>query len=278
MKKVTIKNNVIGINFVFNEIKTQFSKCEDVSVVCFENDFSEEKYHIKLLNENWVKNVMLIGTKPNNDFGKKLILIDKLEKKFFKNSKRVVFIINTDVDEDVLTSLVRLFDIAQNLGLEVGVDGIIGYSYKQTPELEKTLEALLQEDLYSRYKVVYEYICDELDKRFSDNSICQFENDRCIANRKHSNKTKIMGCCYSFKYKLGTFYDVKLCEHQKDKKCDVKCLGCKLFTCQYLKKHGIKFALSDMPIALAFFSKKQREILRTTFFVSEEEVLKNILK
>jgi len=278
MRKFEIKNSIIGINFVFNDIKVQFSQCEDVSVVCFENDFSEEKYYIKLLNEKWVKNVILIGAKTKIDFGKKLILADCVNKKFFKSSKRVMFIINTDIDEDVLTSLVQLFNVSQKLGLKIGTDKIIGYSYKQTRELEKSLEALLQENLYDRYKVVYEYICDELDKKFSDNSICQFENDRCIANRKHKNKSKIMGCCYSFKYKFGTFYDVKLCEHQKDKKCEVKCLGCKLFTCQYLKKHGIKFALADMPIALAFFNKKQREILRTTFFVPEEEVLKAILK
>jgi len=125
--------------------------------------------------------------------------------------------------------------------------------------------------------MVYDYICDELDKKFADNSICQFENDRCIVNRKYYNKDKIMGCCYSFKYNGIQFSDIKLCQHQKNSRCDVKCMGCKLFTCSYLKKHGIKFSLENMPIALAFFNKKQREILRTTFFVSREEVLNKLL-
>ena len=87
-----------------------------------------------------------------------------------------------------------------------------------------------------------------------------------------------MGCCYSFKYNGVYFSDVKLCEHQKDRKCNVKCLGCKLFTCEYLRKHGIRFALNKMSIALAFFTKKQRELLRTTFFVSKETVIETVMK
>jgi hypothetical protein len=33
-----------------------------------------------------------------------------------------------------------------------------------------------------------------------------------------------------------------------------------------------------MPIAVAFFTKKQREILRTTFFVSKETVINKVIK
>ena len=40
----------------------------------------------------------------------------------------------------------------------------------------------------------------------------------------------------------------------------------------------IRFTLEKMPIALAFFSKKQREILRTTFFVEKDVVIKKVIK
>lgn len=278
MKKVKIFNNFnILTNFEYDDIKENLDEFDKVSVVCFENRYSSQKNYVKLLNEPWVNNVILIGTKPESCFGKKLISAKKLHKKLFVGSDRIIFIIDTDVDEDVLIPLVQLFDIAEKSGIEVGFYDIVGFSNKMTIELKKALEALVQNDLYKKYEIIYDFICEELDKKFSDNSICQFENNRCIANRKYNDKSKIMGCCYSFNYNGIRFSDIKLCEHQKDKKCEVKCLGCKLFTCDYLKNHGIKFSLENMPLALAFFPKKQRELLRTTFFTSKENVLARVI-
>lgn len=278
MKKIKIFGNFnILTNFEYDDISRNLDEFDKVSVVCFENKYSTQKNYLKLLNESWVNNVILIGAKPESCFGKKLISAEKLHKNFFTGSSRIVFVIDTDIDEDVLIPLVQLFDIAKKRKIEVGVYDIIGFSNKVTFELKKALEALMQSDLYERYEIVYDFICEELDKKFSDNSICQFEDNRCIANRKYNDKSKIMGCCYSFNYNGIKFSDIKLCEHQKNQRCEVKCLGCKLFTCDYLKKHGIKFSLENMPLALAFFSKKQREILRTTFFTSKENVLTKVI-
>jgi len=269
---------IIGTNLEYDNIKALLKEYSDVTVVCFENNYSEEKYYVELLNEEWVDKVILIGAKPTSCFGEKLIVTNDIKEKYLKSSKRAVFIINTDIDEEVLKPLVELFDVSAKKGIEIGADNVLGFSSSVPVILSKTLEALLQENIYKRYELIYDYICDELDKKFADNGICQFEGNRCIANRKHYNRDKIMGCCYSFKYNGLQFSDVKLCEHQNEHKCNVKCLGCKLFTCDYLKKHGIRFSLSNMPIALAFFSKKQREILRTTFFTTKEDVLAKVLK
>ena len=279
MKKINIFNDyIIGTNPNFDGVKALAEEYDSVIVVCFENNYSEEKYYIRFLNENWVEKVILIGAKPNCCFGDKLIITDELKEKFFNSGKRVFFIINTDIDEEVLIPLVQLFNIANKKRMKIGLDNLVGFSSTVNPVLIKTLQALVQESIYKRYEVVYDYICDELDRKFADNSICQFENDKCIANRKYYNKDKIMGCCYSFKYNGIHFSDVGLCKYQKEQKCEAKCLGCKLFTCDYLKKHGIRFSLDNMPIALAFFSKKQREVIRTTFFVTKEEVLNKIIK
>lgn len=276
MKKVNICDEYyLGVG---KKIKL-FEEIEDrVTVVCFENDFSEEKYYLELLNKECVDKVILIGAKPKTNFGKKLIVTNTVREKYIKNSKRITFFINTDIDEDVLCPLVKMFRIAKKRGITVGFEKLVGFSYNINKDLLKTLEALLQENAYKECEIVYDYLCDELDKKFANNSICQFEDNRCIANRKHYNKDKIMGCCYSFKYNGWYFSDVKLCKHQKEQRCAVKCLGCKLFTCDYLRKRGIRFTLQKMPIALAFFTKKQREILRTTFFVGKEEVIKKVIK
>jgi hypothetical protein len=258
--------------------KIKFSASEKTTVVCFENNFSEEKYYLGLLNQENIDKVILIGARPRTNFGKKLIVTNRIKSNLIKNSEKLTFIINTDIDEDVLIPLVQLFRIARRKNIGIGLGDVVGFSYKTNIDLMKTLEALLQEDLYKQYEVIYDYICDELDKKFADNSICQFEDNRCIANRKYYDKGRIMGCCYSFKYNGWHFSDVKLCEHQKEQKCNVKCLGCKLFTCDYLRKRGIRFTLNKMPVALAFFSKKQREILRTTFFVEKEIVIEKVIK
>lgn len=251
---------------------------EKLTVVCFENDFSEEKYYLELLNQDYIEKVILIGAKPKTNFGKKLIVTNQMKESYIKNSKNVTFLINTDIDEDVLVPLVKMFRIAKKHGVTIGLDNVVGFSYEVSSDLLKTLEAVLQQDLYKEYEVIYDYLCEELDKKFADNSICQFKDNRCVVNRKHYNKDKIMGCCYSFNYNGLYFSDVKLCEHQKNQKCNVKCLGCKLFTCDYLRKRGIRFTLNKMPVALAFFSKNQREILRTTFFVEKEKVIEKVIK
>lgn len=276
MKKLKIcEEYYLGVG---KKLKMPEGITEKITVICFENDFSEEKYYLKLLNEEYVEKVILIGAKPKTNFGKKLIITNKLKESYIKKSERIIFFINTDIDEDVLIPLVKMFRIAKKREIRVGIENLIGFSYDTNKDFLKILEAMLQEEIFKEYEIIYDYICEELDKKFADNSICQFVDNRCIVNRKHYNKDKIMGCCYSFKYNGWKFSDVKLCEHQKDQKCNVKCLGCKLFTCDYLRKRGIRFTLEKMPVALAFFSKKQREILRTTFFVSKEEVINKVMK
>lgn len=282
MKFYDVFDNTIGINMTDEEIVEVLKVQEKVSVVCFENDFNVSKLYVKLVNLDSVSRVVVIGAKSKTYFGKKVVFVNDVKKKFFDGCTNVFFSIRTDIDEEVLKPIVHSFDYARICGAEIGViykdKKILGNSYKLISDLEVVLKAISFDNMYDRYSLIYDYICDELDKKFINNSICQFENDRCIANRKFYNKDKIMGCCYSFKYNGIKFSDIKLCEHLKDKGCTVKCLGCKLFTCEYLRKHGIRFTLEKMAVAKSIFSKKQREIFRTTFFVDKNDVLANLIK
>ena len=282
MKFLEVFDRSLGVNMSDDEVVEVLKGQDRVVVVCFENDFNVSKLYVKLINLESVSRVIVIGSKSKTSFGKKVVFVNDVRKSFFKGCASVFFSIRTDIDEDVLKPIVDSFDYARMCGADVGVTYgkrmIIGSSYKVTPDLDVVLRSVSFDNLYDRYSLVYDYICDELDKKFRDNSICQFENDRCIANRKFYNKDKIMGCCYSFKYNGIQFSDIKLCEHLKENGCEVKCLGCKLFTCDYLKKHGIRFSLENMSVAKAIFSKRQREILRTTFFVEKAKVLMELVK
>lgn len=282
MKFYDVFDKCIGENMSDEEIIEILKGQEKVLVVCFENDFNVSKLYAKLINLTSILRIIVIGTKSKTSFGKKIIFANNVKKKFFRGSEKVFFSIKTDIDEEVLKPIVDSLDYAKFFGTDIYVnyDGrdIMGNSYKVTPDLDIVLKAINFDNLYDRYSLIYDYICEELDNKFKNNSICQFENDRCIANRKHYNKDKIMGCCYSFKYNGIRFSDIKLCEHLKDKGCSVKCLGCKLFTCEYLRKHGIRFSLEKMSVARSIFSKKQREILRTTFFVPKGEVIEKLIQ
>ena len=56
-----------------------------------------------------------------------------------------------------------------------------------------------------------------------------------------------------------------------------KCITCKLFTCNYLKRKGIKFYIDDFIIS-DLFNKKQQLVLKSNFFKTEEEIIDKLIK
>lgn len=145
-------------------------------------------------------------------------------------------------------------------------------------ELEKIKEffyLLLLDDIKLKYNYIYDRTCEELDDIFRSKNLCDFKNDSCINQRKNKTKNKTMGCCYSFYYgKDGLPVDTGLCKHLSDKGCKIKCLKCKMFTCKYLRKKGIKFAIEDFILLDTFLNKKQKKYLETAFFKTQEEIIK----
>ena len=72
------------------------------------------------------------------------------------------------------------------------------------------------------------------------------KNDKCIA-KKDTNCT--MGCCHHYKNKyFGLLYekDLHLCEYQKNKRCTAKCITCKMYMCDTLKKKGYNFNINNV--------------------------------
>ena len=136
---------------------------------------------------------------------------------------------------------------------------------------------ILIDDKKAKYEKIYDTICDYLDNEFNKNNYCDFKNDKCIANREGKSKKDIMGCCYSFKEKWGFYFDHRLCKYLVNKNCEIRCMACKLFTCKYLKENGIFFDIDALP-GIAIFNKKQKEILKNSFFKPREEIIEMLLE
>lgn len=265
-----------------------FNKPFDIDIysqtlICFDDNFSVNNHASDLLRNSKVEKIIVIGDKPKGEYNKNVIFAKKITKNLLKDSEQVFFVINTDIDEHIIANLIKLKDICEELSITIGtrikLDIVIGSALIDDEDTVVSLKAIFGTDsLYKRYEIIYDYICEHLDEEFMRKNICKFEDDKCIYNRHDKSKFNIMGCCYSFKYNGLACYNIALCKHLKNRSCDAKCLGCKLFTCKYLKERGIIFKLDYMIVAKGFFNKKQRELLRTTFFVTKGEVMEKLMR
>ena len=278
MKKLNLGNDkYVLINKNFNtDIYVQ-------TLICFDDNFSVNNYASELLRNSKIEKIIVVGDKPKGEYNKNVIFTKNITKKLLKNSEQVFFLVNTDTDEHIIANLIKIKDICDELSIPIGVriklDIVLGNIINDDGDMVTSLKAIFgTNSLYKRYEMIYDYICDNLDEEFMRKDICKFENDKCIFNRHDKSKYNIMGCCYSFKYNGLACYNISLCKHLKNRSCDAKCLGCKLFTCKYLKERGIIFKLDYMIIAKGFFNKQQRELLRTTFFVTKDEVMEKLMK
>lgn len=133
------------------------------------------------------------------------------------------------------------------------------------------IHALNIKDLEKRYSYIYDVVCNYLDNEFQGKDICNFKNSKCISvrNNGHCPNSK-NGCCY------GT--NRGLCINFKDGKCSIQSLSCKLFTCRYLKKKGIKFSVNDIDLLKYFFNLRQKYIIDTSIFKDKDEIIDLLLK
>lgn len=126
-------------------------------------------------------------------------------------------------------------------------------------------------DIKKRYNYIYDEVCNYLDKKFNDENICEFNNNKCISVRNNSHcKESLNGCCYGIKRGL--------CKNFKEGKCTIKSISCKLFTCRYLKRNNIKFKVNDIPLLKYFFNRKQKFIIDTSIFKDKQEIINLLIK
>ena len=97
---------------------------------------------------------------------------------------------------------------------------------KYISDIETALKVLEITDKKEQYTLIYENVCDYLDNQFREKNICDFKNDKCIANRENKTAHSIMGCCYSFEYcslfSPQFIKNERLCKYQQNRNCTTK--------------------------------------------------------
>lgn len=136
-------------------------------------------------------------------------------------------------------------------------------------QLKIAIDILKIDDIKKRYSVIYDKLCDYLNKDFISYQYCDFKNNKCIAQRKHKifpiNRKN--GCC---------FMEIRKCPHLINGNCKVQCIACKLFSCKYLEKRGIGYWAYEVILLKAFFNKEQRKHLLFDFYTPKDKVLKKV--
>lgn len=135
-------------------------------------------------------------------------------------------------------------------------------------QLQKAIEIININSIEKQYEKIYEEVYSYLKNNFVANNYCDFQNNKCIAQRHFTlypiNRKN--GCCFT---------RVRTCPHlQQGGSCNVECMACRLFSCPFLSKRGITYYANEFVLLKAFLSRKQRKHLVFDFYKSKQHILK----
>lgn len=244
------------------------------TIIDINNDF-----YFKVVDNinNLPKEVINIENITLNDFKKgNLLEIDfnKLnENKYKKIIKRLLFIKNIAIKRKI--KIGKKEQSKRLLGYVINYDE----NNKNQSDFILAINAVFCNTRYERYNYIYDEVCDYLDGFFYGKNLCDFKNNKCGEKRNTSSN---IGCCHHYKNKiLGPLLSNNLipCEYLKeDHSCGAKCIGCKLFTCDYLEKKGIKFNIKDIFLLDVFFNPLQKYFIKTMVFTPKSKIINRLLK
>lgn len=128
-------------------------------------------------------------------------------------------------------------------------------------KLQQIIKGLNIKNRCKRITYVYDTTCNIIDSNTKGLNICGFKNNKCYIQQKQNNG-KCNGCC-------------RLCKYQNSNGCPTKNLACKLFNCSEVKKRYKTIEYKDLAI-LKLLSLKNRLIVKSDYFSTREEVLKDL--
>lgn len=128
-------------------------------------------------------------------------------------------------------------------------------------KIQQMINGLNIKNRYKRITYVYDTACNIIDSNTKGLNICGFKNNKCYIQQKQNNG-KCNGCC-------------RLCKYQNSNGCPTKNLACKLFNCSEVKKRYKTIEYKDLAI-LKLLSLKNRLIVKSDYFSTREEVLKDL--
>lgn len=210
--------------------------------------------------------------------------------KVFKRDKILIKIdfnnLNVKKYKNILKKMLRVKRMISKKNVKKGMKKdskiLLGYlvnydeSNRQQKEFITGINAILYETKYERYNYIYDTVCDYLDSCFYERNLCDFKDNKCGEKR---NTSSLTGCCHHFKNKLlGPLSTLVPCEYlQEDYSCKAKCISCKLFTCDYLRKKGIKFKMKDILLLDTFFNPLQKYFIKYMVFTPKEKIIKLLM-
>lgn len=241
---------------------------------------------LKLDNDCYLKNCINHEINQTNS-----VSIDDLKFNSIKEKKEFILKIdfNAFQKKDYKKILRRLLFFKskilrkkRKIGITKGSKTLIGYMLnydeknKEHNEFIKGINAIFYENRYDRYNYIYDTVCDYLDSNFYGKNLCEFKNNQCAEKR---NTSSFVGCCRHYKTKwLGPFSSLVTCEYLNENyTCSAKCISCKLFTCDYLEKKGIKFKIKDILLLDVFFNPLQKYFIKTMVFTPKDKILKRLM-
>lgn len=126
-------------------------------------------------------------------------------------------------------------------------------------------------NINERYSLIYDKVCEYIDKKYMKCNYCDFKDDVCIYFRYHNMLEHKNGCCYS---------DARggLCENLVNNSCKIKSISCKLYSCEYLRKNKINFRMKNIPLIKYFFNIKQKYYIKYSFFKDKDYVIDKLIK
>ena len=282
LKKITnsksILFNINIVDFISSKIDT------NCSVIYFSNKFTNDK----ILSRS---NIITISENSSNTKGITFSKIDHRILKYILNQ----YIIIIDIDDEpsfkymkyLIKNLMYLFKFLKKYNMD------ITYTYydfnvlcalscdssmKYFEDICVAFKALISDSKYQKFEIIYDYVCDYLDKQFTDKNLCGFCNDVCDASRNGLTHKKVNGCCYKFEYGPGgIIISHKPCKYLIDRHCIANCISCKLHTCYYLKSKNIQFKIREILLLNCFFTFKQQLVLKYNVFRPKEEILNKLM-
>lgn len=231
--------------------------------------------------------ILYSGNKPDSEDN--LLNFNDLNKKNIRHNKNLFFIldfnsVNKKSAKKIIKKLLK-YKRKINFGIynKETNEYIMAKAYNYDKnnyfhnELISALYAILKKDKKEMYEYIYDTVCDYLDNEFITKNACNFKDDKCGEKR---NTSCTVGCCRHYKNKiLGPmpFNKLVVCEHLENKRCSAKCISCKLFTCDYLNKKGIKFKINDIFLLDTFFNLMQKYFIKISVYTPKDTIIKRLV-
>ncbi len=199
-------------------------------------------------------------------------IVDAYEKEIpIKNSFAFTDIYTKEVNKQYEKVFKKIFSLKDHLYEEVGITSNPHEEVVLFPLIDSIFKAFFMFSKEERINFIYDATCKKLDLEFSRYNLCGFKDNYCFSKeflkKKGRNLPLIYGCCFT-KGRICPYFN---------QGCTIQCLSCKLFTCRYLQKQGIKYHAKDFLLLKLFLSHSKLIYLDNAIYTPKEEILKKLL-